>query len=142
MKNISSNKTSGPDSYTGEFFKIFKEIMSDTPKLFQKTPKRKCFPMCSMQQAQLLIPKSDSDYKKRKSQVNLCYKTQNQKSEKFSDIKIITHDNKDVFVLLTGIYYQRISEFNLLHKQQQKTHMITLIKTSHLINSTLTHDFF
>ena len=73
IRNLLTNKSTGPDSFTGEFYQKFREEL--TPillKLFQKTAEGK-LPNSFYEATITLIPKPNKDatHKKRKLQANI-----------------------------------------------------------------------
>ena len=73
IKNLSTNKSSGPDGFTGEFYKTFREEL--TPillKLFQNFAEGGTLPNSFYEATITLIPKPDKDVtKKRKLQASI-----------------------------------------------------------------------
>ena len=68
IKTLPTNKSSGPDGFTGEFYQTYKEeIISILLKLFQKVEEEGAFPKTFYDATITLIPKSDKDTTKKEN---------------------------------------------------------------------------
>ena len=51
IKNVPTNKSSGPDNFSGKFYQTFKELIPILLKLFKKKKRSKLFPIQFMRPA-------------------------------------------------------------------------------------------
>ena len=68
IKNLPTNKSLGPDGFTGEFYQTFREEL--TPillKLFQNTAEGRTLPNSFYEATIALIPKPDKDVTKKEN---------------------------------------------------------------------------
>ena len=68
IKNLPTNKSSGPDGFTGEFYQTFREEL--TPmllKLFQNITEGGTLPKLFYETTITLIPKTDKDVTKKEN---------------------------------------------------------------------------
>ena len=72
IKNLPTHKSPGPDGFTGEFYKAFKEKLTlNLHRLFEKIQTDERLPSSFYVASIILILKPDKDIRKRKLQANI-----------------------------------------------------------------------
>ena len=102
IKNLTKNKSPGPDGFTGEFYQTFREeLMPILLKLFQKLQRMEYFQTDFYEATVTLIPKPDKD---------------NTKKENYRPISVMNTDTKILNKILADNFQHHIKK--LIYQDQ------------------------